>query len=270
VGNNNSGTTPGNGGAGTANSITGASVTYAGGGGGGGELACSSASSGGGGAGHCDNPGTTGNAGTNGLGGGGGGGSAYSAAHGGAGGSGIVIVAYEPPTLKINSNVTINGDLNITGALSKSSGSFVIDHPLDPKNKLLYHSFVESPDAKTVYVGRAALDDEGGAIIALPRYFFALNANIRYFATPVGKSMSGLHLSIGVRPRFFGLLGAPEFRISGGVPDGEVSWMVTGIRHDPYILANPIIPVVKKSMSAPYAQGMYIHPELYATSTKQK
>src|SRR5690349_4851424 len=46
----------------------------------------------------------------------------------------------------INKNVSIIGTLSVTGAISKATGSFVIDHPLDPKNKLLYHSFVESPD----------------------------------------------------------------------------------------------------------------------------
>jgi hypothetical protein len=38
-----------------------------------------------------------------------------------------------------------SGDVTISGNLSKSGGSFKIDHPLDPANKYLYHSFVESP-----------------------------------------------------------------------------------------------------------------------------
>jgi hypothetical protein len=43
-------------------------------------------------------------------------------------------------TITETSNVT--GLASVLGALSKGSGTFVIDHPLDPKNKLLYHSFV--------------------------------------------------------------------------------------------------------------------------------
>jgi hypothetical protein len=39
-----------------------------------------------------------------------------------------------------------SGDVNITGSIAKGSGTFKIDHPLDPENKYLYHSFVESPD----------------------------------------------------------------------------------------------------------------------------
>jgi hypothetical protein len=38
-----------------------------------------------------------------------------------------------------------------------------------------------------------------------------------------------------------------SFVIGGGVPGGKVSWQVTGVRHDPYILANPIIPEVYKT-----------------------
>ncbi len=186
----------------------------------------------------------------------------------------VLAVAFVPQltfaVLKINDAVTINGDLTVTGALSKSSGSFVIDHPLDPKNRLLYHSFVESEDVMNTYAGRATLDADGSATIRLPSYFMSLNKDFRYFATPVGQSMPNLHLSIGVKPQFLGLFGEPIFSISGGNAGGQVSWMVTGIRHDPYILANPIIPEVQKGLSAPYSQGMYVHPELYAPSAQQE
>src|SRR3989338_984853 len=182
----------------------------------------------------------------------------------------FIVLPQFATALLVTKPVTINGDLNVTGALSKSSGSFVIDHPLDPKNKLLYHSFVESPEVKNVYVGRATLDDAGEATIQLPSYFLALNKDFRYFATPVGNSMPDLYLSIEVKQRIFGLVGAPVFTIAGGAAGGYVSWMVTGVRHDAYILANPVIPVVEKAPGTPYAQGMYVHPGLYATSTNQK
>jgi hypothetical protein len=44
-----------------------------------------------------------------------------------------------------------DGDVDVDGNLSKAGGSFKIDHPLDPANKYLYHSFVESPDMMNVY-----------------------------------------------------------------------------------------------------------------------
>src|SRR5215471_18878374 len=46
-----------------------------------------------------------------------------------------------------------NGDVTVTGNLSKGGGAFKIDHPLDPENKYLYHSFVESPDMMNIYDG---------------------------------------------------------------------------------------------------------------------
>ena len=67
----------------------------------------------------------------------------------------------------------------MTGTIGKGAGSFVIDHPLDPRNKLLYHSFLESPDVKNIYDGVATLDKNGEAVIKLPRYFEALNKDFR-------------------------------------------------------------------------------------------
>ena len=53
------------------------------------------------------------------------------------------------------------GALSITGALSKGSGSFKIDHPLPAKKDThhLVHSFVEGPQADLIYRGRASLVD---------------------------------------------------------------------------------------------------------------
>ncbi|MBS1787623.1 MAG: hypothetical protein JST85_07875 [Acidobacteria bacterium] len=50
------------------------------------------------------------------------------------------------------------GNVSVTGTLSKGGGSFKIDHPLDPENKYLYHSFVESPDMMNIYNGNVTTD----------------------------------------------------------------------------------------------------------------
>ena len=139
---------------------------------------------------------------------------------------------------------------SITGALSKGSGSFLIDHPLDPANKLLYHSFVESPDVKNIYDGVATLDTNGEAVIQLPSYFEALNKDFRYQFFPIGEAMPGLYVKKEIQDN--------QFTLSGGSPNGRISWQVTGIRHDPYILAHPIIPEVWKSASTPVKPGEYI------------
>jgi trimeric autotransporter adhesin len=70
-----------------------------------------------------------------------------------------------------------NGDVNVDGSLSKSSGSFKIDDPLDPAKKYLYHSFVESPDMKNIYDGTVVTDGSGTAVVSMPAWFEALNTD---------------------------------------------------------------------------------------------
>ena len=54
------------------------------------------------------------------------------------------------------------------GTLSKSAGSFQIDDPVDPANKYLYHSFVESPDMMNIYNGNVTLGPDGTAWVTIP------------------------------------------------------------------------------------------------------
>ena len=71
-----------------------------------------------------------------------------------------------------------NGNVSVTGTLSKGSGSFKIDHPLDPKNKYLYHSFVESPDMMNIYNGNITTDANGFATVEMPDWFEALEPGV--------------------------------------------------------------------------------------------
>ena len=54
---------------------------------------------------------------------------------------------------------TMTGSWTVTGALSKGSGSFKIDHPIKPETHDLVHSFVEGPRADLIYRGVATLSD---------------------------------------------------------------------------------------------------------------
>ena len=83
----------------------------------------------------------------------------------------------------------------IHGPLEKPGGQFKIDHPLDPANKYLYHSFVESPDMKNVNDGVVALDDKGEAEIQLPDWFSALNKDFRYQLTAIGAPGPNLYIA---------------------------------------------------------------------------
>ncbi len=154
-----------------------------------------------------------------------------------------------------SNTVNVGSNFTVLGAISKGSGTFVIDHPLDPENKLLYHSFVESPDAKNIYDGVATLDQFGEATVELPSYFEALNGEYRYQLRPLGASAPDLFLKSKIKDN--------RFTIAGGVPNGRASWQVSGIRRDPYILAHPIVPEVTKGSDTLVPQGEYLHPELY-------
>jgi hypothetical protein len=138
------------------------------------------------------------------------------------------------------------------GALTKSSGSFLIDHPLDPANKYLEHSFVESPDMKNIYDGVAAADASGEIAVQLPSYFDALNESFRYQLTAMGQAAPNLHVKQE--------LAAGKFVIAGAQAGQKVSWQVTGVRKDPWAKAHPIVAERDKQ---PHEQGLYKHPEVY-------
>lgn len=141
------------------------------------------------------------------------------------------------------------GRVSINGPLSKPLGSFEIDHPLDPANKLLYHSFVESPDMKNIYDGLVTLDANGEAWVEMPDYFEALNRDFRYQLTALDAPAPSLHVAKRIQDR--------RFKLAGGVPGQEVSWQVTGTRKDAYAEAHRIQVVVEKTGSD---RGKYLYP----------
>ncbi len=144
-----------------------------------------------------------------------------------------------------------DGDVRVTGNMSKGGGSFKIDHPLDPENKYLQHSFVESPDMMNVYNGNVLLDENGEAMVELPEYFEALNRDFRYQLTCIGV-FAPVYIAEKISDK--------HFKIAGGKKGMEVSWQVTGIRQDAYAKANRI--VVEENKSAE-ERGYYLHPAAY-------
>ena len=143
------------------------------------------------------------------------------------------------------------GNVVVTGNLSKGGGSFKIDHPLDPANKYLYHSFVESPDMMNIYNGNIVTDGSGKATVTLPAYFEALNMEFRYQLTVIG-SFSQAIISKEVAGN--------KFEIATNQPNVKVSWQVTGIRHDNYANQNRIPNEVDKEKEN---KGKYLHPKAF-------
>jgi hypothetical protein len=148
------------------------------------------------------------------------------------------------------------GDVDVVGNISKGGGSFKIDHPLDPANKYLYHSFVESPDMKNVYDGNVVTDGTGRATVNLPDWFEALNSDFRYQLTVIGQFA---HAIVGTE------INNNMFTIRTDKPNVKVSWQVTGIRQDAWAKAHRIPVEVEK---APADQGHYLHPELFGHASE--
>ena len=151
-----------------------------------------------------------------------------------------------------------SGNVIVTGSIAKASGSFKIDHPLDPANKYLSHSFVESPDMMNIYNGNIVLDGNGEAIVTLPDWFEALNRDFRYQLTALGKPSPNLYIAREISGN--------QFRIAGGTPGAKVSWTVTGIRHDAYANAHRI-PVEEQKTAA--ERGKYLNPEVFGRPRSQ-
>jgi trimeric autotransporter adhesin len=144
-----------------------------------------------------------------------------------------------------------DGNVEVTGTISNDSGSFKIDDPLDPANKYLYHSFVESPDMMNIYNGNVTTDAQGDAVVALPEWFETLNRDFRYQLTVMGQFSQAIVSS---------KVANHQFSIKTDKPNVEVSWQVTGIRQDAWANAHRI-PV--EEMKSEKERGFYKHPELY-------
>jgi hypothetical protein len=149
------------------------------------------------------------------------------------------------------------GDVHVTGNLSKGGGSFKIDHPLDPANKYLYHSFVESPDMMNLYNGNVTTDAQGNARVQMPEWFDALNRDFRYQLTVIGQFAQAI---VATKMENRG------FSIKTDKPNVEVSWQVTGIRQDAWANAHRI-PVEQWKPQG--ERGLYLHPELFGAPAEK-
>ena len=152
---------------------------------------------------------------------------------------------------------TGEGNLDITGNMTKGGGSFKIDHPQDPTNKYLYHSFVESPDMMNVYNGNIKTDVNGDALVTLPNYFEAENIDFKYQLTVIGQFAQAI---------VFEEISNNQFKIKTDKPNVKVSWQVTGVRNDAWAQKYRIVSEVEKVGEE---RGKYLHPELFGQSAEK-
>ena len=150
--------------------------------------------------------------------------------------------------------IFINGFTGVFGTLTKTAGAFLIDHPVEPETKYLYHSFVESPDMKNIYDGVITTGTDGTAVVNMPDWFEALNMDFRYQLTCMGQFAQAIVLDE---------ISNNQFTIKTDKPNVKVSWQLTGIRNDPYAHDHRI-PVEK--LKRPDEVGKYIYPEGFGKS----
>ncbi len=143
-----------------------------------------------------------------------------------------------------------SGNIYATSA-SSSIKAFKIDHPVDPANKYLYHSSVESNDMMNLYNGNIVTDASGDATITLPSYFVVLNKDYKYQLTVIGQFAQAI-----ISEKITG----NTFKIKTDKPNVEVSWQIAGVRQDAAANAYRIEVEVDKPASE---KGTYLMPELY-------
>jgi trimeric autotransporter adhesin len=179
---------------------------------------------------------------------------------GGAGASGLTgegIVVFGGTQECFLSCVALNYAGDFQGSIFVKNGSYqpssvmYIDHPLDPANKYLSHSSVESSEMKNIYDGTITTDASGEAVVELPEWFESLNRDFRYQLTAIGQFAQAIVAE---------KIADHHFTIRTNVPNVEVSWQVTGVRQDAW--ANAHRTPVEQQKNA-RERGHYMHPELY-------
>lgn len=128
-----------------------------------------------------------------------------------------------------------NGSMTVPGALSKGSGTFLTDHPLDPFNKNLRHGFVESTEYVNLYRGMVDLVD-GRMIVDIDAAFGMTDGTFEALNADV--MVSSLQNQYGPdRVWVEGPADSGKFTIicEDAESNATIAWMVTGRRNDTFV-----------------------------------
>jgi len=137
------------------------------------------------------------------------------------------------------------GNMSATG-----TKPFMIDHPLDPENKILRHFSIESNEVLNMYRGVVLIGRGGKAVVTLPEYFEAINTNFTYQLTSIGSSHQAWIANE---------IAGNRFTIAGK-PGTKVSWTVHANRNDAYVQTHPD-QVATVMIKTPEEKGKYLDPE---------
>ena len=140
------------------------------------------------------------------------------------------------------------------GDIAGTSKSFLIDHPLDPANKMLKHFSIESDEPMLIYRGKITLDESGKATVQLKDYQEAILKNISYNLTAIGSpTIAYIEQEMDRRGQFI---------IAGNHPGATIHWTIYGERADAYFEFYPRkkeVEIVKKGD----AKGKFLNPEAH-------
>jgi hypothetical protein len=142
---------------------------------------------------------------------------------------------YNNGNVYIWQNVTIGTDLSVNGALSKGSGSFKIDHPLESKKDTHYlvHSFIEGPQADLIYRGKVKLVN-GVASVNIDSVSNMTEGTFEVLCRDVQSFTTNEEGWTSVRSKVIGNILNIEAQDINCTD--TISWMVIGERKDPHML----------------------------------
>ena len=131
--------------------------------------------------------------------------------------------------------INTSGNTNVTGALSKASGSFRIPHPLPALNEThnLVHSFIEGPQADLIYRGRVSLV-AGKATVNIDTAATMTEGTFELLCRDVQCVTSNETDWSPVRGSVVGNILTIECQDTASV--ATISWMVIGERKDQHML----------------------------------
>ena len=153
--------------------------------------------------------------------------------------------------------MTINrSSVTINGSLSKGSGTFNIEHPLESKKctHRLVHSFIEGPQADLIYRGKINLDN-GIACVNIDRSarmtegtFEALNRCAQVFTTNESSWDA-------IKGKLQGNILVIESQNTES--NDEISWMVIGERQDKHIKDTSITDSLGRIITEPEVEAPF-------------
>ena len=134
-----------------------------------------------------------------------------------------------------STGLAVTGALSCTGALSKGSGSFRIEHPLPEKSAThqLVHSFIEGPQADLIYRGKVVLID-GKASVNIDAAATMTEGTFEVLCRDVQCFTTNETGWTAVRGKVVGNILTIEAKDADCTD--EISWMVIGERQDPHMM----------------------------------